>query len=321
MTRLLLAFGLFVFGFVSQAADYPTHTMKSDQLTVTVYLPDAEKGFYRGTRFDWSGVLGVEFGKHKLFGPWKDKHDPKNNDDIIGPCEEFGMAAPLGYDAANVGETFVKIGVGELEKPKEQKYSFFRNYTIKKPGEWKVDKSDGKVTFEQSLTATSGYGYKYTKILTVSGAELRIMHLLENTGTRVISTDHYNHNFFNVDGDAVGKNYELDFPFDVNVSTAKERFAELVQVEGKKLRFKDTLEKGSIHAELSGFSTAAGSKDAAVTMRHVPSGVTVRVTGDRPPSKFNVWGMKTTLCPEPFLQFDLEPGKKVVWTWKYQFSK
>jgi hypothetical protein len=320
MRFLFALVGLLVIG-LAPAADYPTHTMKSDQLTVTVYLPDAEQGFYRGTRFDWSGVFGVEFGGHKLFGPWKDKHNPKNNDDIVGPSEEFGMFAPLGYDAAKVGDTFVKIGVGELEKPKEEKYSFFRNYTIKKAGEWKVDKSDGKTTFEQSVSAASGYGYKYAKILTVSGAELRIMHVLENTGTKAISTDHYNHNFFNVNGDAVGKNYELDFPFDLKADIVKERFAELVQLDGKKLRLKGTIDKESIYAELSGFSKDAGSKDAAVTMRHVPTGVTVRVSGDRPPSKFNVWGMKTTLCPEPFLQFDLEPGKKAVWTWKYQFSK
>jgi hypothetical protein len=32
--------------------------LKTNGLKMTVYLPDAEKGFYRGTRFDWSGVIG-----------------------------------------------------------------------------------------------------------------------------------------------------------------------------------------------------------------------------------------------------------------------
>ena len=321
MPRLLLAAVLFVVAGVSPAADYPTHTLKTDKLSVLVYLPDAEKGFYRGTRFDWSGVFSVEFGGHKLFGPWKDKHTPTNNDDIVGPCEEFGMVAPLGYEAAKVGETFVKIGVGELEKPKEAKYNFFGKYKIARAGEWKVDKTDGKVTFEQTLKADSGYAYKYTKIVMVDGADLRILHVLENTGTKPISTDHYNHNFFNVDGDAVGKNYELEFPFAPKADAPKERFAELVKLDGKKLTLTGTIDKGSIYAELGGYNTEAGSKDAAVTMRHALSGVSVRVTGDRPPSKFNVWGMKTTLCPEPFLQFDIEPGKKATWGWKYQFSK
>ena len=79
----------------------------------------------------------VEFAGHKIFGPWKDKHDPTNHDDIVGPCEEFGIEKPLGYDDAKVGETFLKIGVGELEKPKEEKYSFAKKYKIVKPAEWK----------------------------------------------------------------------------------------------------------------------------------------------------------------------------------------
>src|SRR5437016_5526211 len=78
-------------GVPTAAADYPQIELKNNQLKLIVYLPDPEKGFYRGTRFDWSGVLGqVDFAGHKLFGPWKDKHDPTNYDDIIGPVEEFG---------------------------------------------------------------------------------------------------------------------------------------------------------------------------------------------------------------------------------------
>jgi hypothetical protein len=301
------------------AADYPTHTMKSDALTLTVYLPDAEKGFYRGTRFDWSGVFGVQFGKHKLFGPWKDKHDPTNNDDIVGPCEEFGMTSPLGYDAAKPGETFVKIGVGELEKAKDEKYNFFGKYKIVKPGEWKVTTTDSKVTFEQTLTAASGYGYKYTKIVAVQNAEVRIQHVLENTGKLAIATDCYNHNFFNVDGDAVGKNYELEFGFEPKADATKERWNELVKLNGKTLSLTGPLDKGSIFAEVGGFGPQA--KDNRVTMRHTPSGVSVRATGDKPLKKFNVWGIGSTLCPEPYVALELEPGKRAVWSWTYEFSK
>ena len=45
--------------------------------------------------------------------------------------------SPLGYDDAKVGGTFLKIGVGELEKPKEEKYSFANKYKVVKPLEWK----------------------------------------------------------------------------------------------------------------------------------------------------------------------------------------
>ncbi len=309
-------------GTLARADDFPKHVLKSDALAVTVYLPDAKAGFYRGTRFDWAGVCTVEFAGHKVFGPWKAKHDPKNNDDIVGPVEEFGSSVPpLNYDDAKVGETFVKIGVGELTKPKEDKYRFFHNYAIATAGEWTVEKSDAKITFTQTLTTTSGYGYKYAKILTAIGTELRLTHVLENTGTKAIKTDVYNHNFFNVNGDGVGKNYELEFPFAPTAPTPQNRFAEVVKLDGKKLTFTGELDKGQIFADLGGFDARPDNKDAKVTMRHKPSGVSVTATADKPLHAVRVWGIKETICPEPFLLFDIAPGKKVSWTWKYEFTK
>jgi len=299
--------------------DYPTHTLKSDQLTLTVYLPDAEKGFYRGTRFDWSGVFGVEFGKHKLFGPWKGKHDPTNNDDIVGPCEEFGNAAPLGYDTAKVGETFVKIGVGELEKPKEEKYNFFGKYKIARPGEWKVTTGDAKATFEQTISTASGYGYKYTKIVAVQNAEVRIQHVLENTGKVAISTDHYNHNFFNVDADPIGPNYSLKFEFNVRAENLRGKFGDWVEVKDKEVRFKEKFGDGFVMAGLTGFDAELPA-NRGYDLSHAPSGVRVKVFQSAPVSKFNLWGIKTTICPEPYTQIDLKPGGERIWRIVYTFE-
>src|SRR5436305_4462087 len=163
------------------AEDYPSVVLKNDKLKFTLYEADAKKGFYRGTRFDHAGVFGhVEFAGHKIFGPWKDTHDPTNHDDIVGPCEEFGNQAPLGYDDAKVGETFLKIGVGELEKPKEPKYSFATKYKIVKPLEWKRTRIEYPgVIFEGTYRPeaptqvwtteqkVNGYGYSYQKVLSI----------------------------------------------------------------------------------------------------------------------------------------------------------
>lgn len=311
---------LVLLAIAAVAADFPTKVLKTDALTVTVYPPDAEKGMYRGTRFDWSGVFGVEFAGHKLFGPWLGDPDPKNHDSIIGPCEEFGMFVnPLNYDAATVGERFLKIGVGVLEKPKEEKYRFFHNYRIVTPGPWGVDATDSTITFKQTVTTDFGYGYAYTKTITVKGKQLVIAHTLENTGTKPIHTDHYNHNFFNVDGDAVGKNYELEFPFTPAAVKPVERFPEIVKLDGKKLTLTKELDTGTIYSGITGFDATA--KTSGVTMRHKPSGVTVQVKGDHPLKQFNVWGMKTTLCPEPFIELKVEPGKAASWKWEYAFKK
>jgi hypothetical protein len=315
----------------ARADDYPHVYLKNEKLRVKVYLPDAQKGFYRGTRFDWAGVLGeVEFAGHKVFCPWKDTHDPTNHDDIVGPCEEFGMERPLGYDEAKPGETFLKIGVGELEKPKEEKYSFARKYRIVKPAEWRVTPPNpwvGRrataIRFETRGALASGHGYEYSKsvVLTQSGSLLAIGHKLMNTGTKPITTDFYNHNFFNVDSDPVGPHYRFVFPFDLRANDLRGRFGELIAVEGKELRFKDDLTDGFVMAELTGFEPP-NENDLAFEMRHSPSRLRVTVTHNYRYAKFNVWGVRTTICPEPFMRIEnLQPGKSRAWLAFYLFEQ
>ena len=83
-----------------RADDYPTCELKTEGLRGVIYLPDPVKGFYRGSRFDWSGVLGqVEFAGHELFTRWLGGvHNPTNFEAILGPVEEFGTAQALGYE-------------------------------------------------------------------------------------------------------------------------------------------------------------------------------------------------------------------------------
>jgi hypothetical protein len=33
-----------------------------------------------------------------------------------------------------------------------------------------------------------------------------------------------------------------------------------------------------------------------------------------------VWAIGSALCPEPFVQLDVEPGRRVTWDWVYEFS-
>src|ERR1700684_2120302 len=103
--------------------------ISNTSMQVTLYLPDAANGFYRGTRFDWSGVVGdLQYAGHSYYGPWFTKTDPdvsdfvyRGDDIVAGPCsaitgpvEEFGV---LGFEEAKAGGSFLKIGVGILRKP------------------------------------------------------------------------------------------------------------------------------------------------------------------------------------------------------------
>ena len=132
MTILLLCIGV----VAVWAATNPEATISNKQLRVKMYLPDPVNGFYKGARFDWSGMINkVEFGGHSFYGQWFSKIDSTvrdvsyKDDDILvsvntsalGPAEEF--QTPLGYDDAKEGDSFVKIGVGVLKKRDDTRHA------------------------------------------------------------------------------------------------------------------------------------------------------------------------------------------------------
>ncbi|MFO0849796.1 MAG: hypothetical protein U0871_14770 [Gemmataceae bacterium] len=310
------------------AADYPHVTLKVNGAGVTVFTPDPEKGFYRGSRFAWAGVVkDLKFGGHTLFGPWKDKHDPRNNDDITGPAEEFGMFSPLGYDEAKVGGRFVKIGVGELEKPQEDKYSFFTNYKVVNPGVWRVSDSVSApgvsaVTVRQTLRSQTGYSYYYKKrfelLRSMDGVNLYLRHELVNVGDKPFDTDVYNHNFFNVDADPVGPNYSLTFPEAVHPA-ADFKIAGVAKFAGNVYTFDKPLSKESP------FGLLVGSDGKPLQynfeLGYAKNGRSLRVSvdgGGQPVSKFQTWSVPGCLCPEPFSPIRLAPGEAVEWLTTYQ---
>ena len=50
---------------------FPEATISNGQVTAKIYLPDPQRGFYRSTRFDWSGMIAsLEYGGHQYYGPW-----------------------------------------------------------------------------------------------------------------------------------------------------------------------------------------------------------------------------------------------------------
>jgi len=198
---------------------FPEATISNGVIKARLYLPDSQRGYYRGTRFDWAGVIpSLEFKGHSYFGVWFDKYDPKLHDAITGPVEEFYFKdAALGYAEAKTGGTFVRIGVGTLRKPEEAKFDRFHTYEIVDGGKWDVKAHAGAVDFRHRLMdAESGYGYDYHKTvrLVAGKPEMVIEHTLKNTGHKTIETDVYNHNFFVIDSQNTGTDLSVTFPFD-----------------------------------------------------------------------------------------------------------
>ena len=304
----------------SLSAQFPEAQISNGAITAKLLLPDAEKGYYRGTRFDWSGqISSLKTKNHEYFGPWFDKYDPKLHDAIMGPVEEFLTGdSSLGYVEAKPGETFVRIGVGSVKKPDEQRYQRFRTYEIVDPGRWTIRPGKDRIEFIHELTGASGYSYRYTKLIRLHGnkPEMTIEHKLKNTGTKPIPTQQYNHNFFVMDNAPTGPDTVVRFPFAVKPKAALA--AGFGEIRDGQLAYLKELPKGqSVFSELEGFGDTAKDFDIRVENRKAAAGV--RIQGDQPISKIVFWSIATTVCPEPYIDVSVAPGREKKWTYRYTF--
>jgi hypothetical protein len=311
----LIALGLVL--SQATASEFPQAEISNSQLRAKLYLPDAQSGYYRGTRFDWSGaVASLEYKGHDYFGQWFERYDPKLHDAITGPVEEFlTNGAGLGYDEAKPGDSFVRIGVGAVRKPDEPRYRQFSTYDIVDPGKWTVNKGPDWIEFVHDLRDTAGYAYVYRKKLRLVKNTLVLEHHLKNAGRKTIATSVYEHNFFMLDKQPTGPDVVVRFAFPPRAPGALNGLAELRDRD--LVYLKELQPKQTVQTDLEGFGTSARDYDIRVENRKTGAGV--RQTGDRPMSKLHLWSIRTTVCPEAFIDLRIEPGKESSWRITYEF--
>jgi hypothetical protein len=210
------------------AQSHPSHQITNGEISATIYLPDAKNGFYKTTRFDWSGAIWSLKNKgHEYYGTWFSKitdiydfgYEGPSKDVIsadftamVGPAEEFGA---LGYNDVPAGGLFVKPGIGVLKRD-DMNYNHSLPYPIANGGKWDVKKSRDAVEFTHTLTEPSiGFGYVYTKVvrLTPGKPQMTIAHVMKNTGSKPIVTNVYNHNFTTIDKQPTGPDVEITVPW------------------------------------------------------------------------------------------------------------
>ena len=320
MKMRVLSFLLFAFAL--NAADFPQADITNGSIKAKLNLPDAEKGYYRATRFDWSGgIASLEYKGHNYFGVWFPKYDPKIHDSITGPVEEFRTGeSALGYAEAAAGGTFIRIGVGVLRKPDESPFQQFKTYDIVDTGKWTVHTKADSVEFIQEVTdPSSGYSYRYRKVvrLVKDKPQMVIEHSLKNTGKKRIETNVYNHQFFVIDGQPSGPDFAVKFPFDVKAGQDMRGPAEM---RGKEIAYLQELQPGgrqSVFTTLTGFGDSPKDFDIHVENKKVGAGV--RVVGDKPLSKVVFWSIRNTLCPEAYIEMKVEPGHEFNWKLTYDF--
>ena len=295
----------------------PQAEISSARMHAKFYLPDAQSGYYRGTRFDWSGVVSsLEWNGHNYFGQWFERYDPTLHDAITGPVEEFlTNDSALGYDEARPGERFVRIGVGALRKPDENAYRRFGTYEVIDPGTWAVHKGADWIEFVHEVDETAGFAYVYRKRVRLVKDSLVLEHRLKNTGRKAITTSVYNHDFFMLDNQPTGPNVVVRFPF---APRATSDLKGLAEIRGRDFFYlKEFGRRQTLQTEIEGFGATAKDFDFRVENRKTGAGV--RQTGDRPISKIVFWSAGITVCPEAYIDLRVEPGKESSWRIAYEF--
>jgi hypothetical protein len=328
-TALLLS--LFLASALSYAAEFPQATISNGQVTAKMYLPDAKSGYYRSTRFDWSGaVYSLQYKGHDFYGPWFDGVDPKvinwvyrDGKIVSGPCSALGgpvdeFEMPLGWDDAKPGGTFIKLGVGVLRKTGD-KYNRYFPYEVVDSGKWTVKKHKDAIEFTQVLSDPElGYSYVYRKVvrLVKGKPEMVIERSLKNTGRLEIKSQVYDHNFVVLDKQPPGPDFTIKFPF--QIETPRPPNKALVDVRGNQIVYAKPL-SGEDQAVvfMQGFSDNA--KDSEIVIENSRVGAGIKISGNRPLIREFLWSIRTVLAVEAYVAIDVQPGAEFTWSNTYDY--
>lgn len=171
----------------------PSSLLHNRYLELRVAHPDSHSGFYRGTRYDPSGmILMARVGENTFFAPPAQAETSGRTPSNLpaGFTFEFSPADPPDYLRAFEGQPFLKIGVGVLAKGELVAYQPDQPYALLEGGTWRTFVDKESLEFEHRLDHDSGWGYDYQKklILLKNESGFRIICRLTNTGKREIDT-------------------------------------------------------------------------------------------------------------------------------------
>lgn len=303
-------------GTNTKPGEIPQARISNGLIEATLYLPDSVNGYYRASRFDWSGVIPeLTYNGHSYFGQWYEKYDPYIHDAIMGPVNDF---YPLGFDEGKPGDRYVKIGIGAFIKEDEKPYSISRPAKLLNPGKWKVSKKSDQVKFTHILNDTE-YSYVYTKTVRMEKDKpvMTLTHTIENCGKKTIETNVYNHNFFVIDKQPTGPDFTIEFPF--NLIGQFRRGADIAEFRDNQILINKQLEPGqTIHGgTIAGFGETPD--DYNIRLENRKTGAGVRISCDKPLSRLVFWASYATLSAEPYTYIEVTPSEEFSWTITYQF--
>lgn len=290
------------------------YILENDVLEIEV----ADIDDYRGSRFDRTGMITqvrLKDGNHTFCT--KESLQPGQGTGGVGICSEFGLFTPIGYDSAEIGELFPKLGVGLLTKPDLTPYDFSSPYPVI-PYDRQVETGCGVIEFHTAPQACQGFAASLKKRISINGARITISYELFNTGNKQIRTEEYTHNFMRIDGHNYGPDYRLTFSFPIEVENIEPVYTpQVLQVSSHEVRIND-VPKQDVYFNPSVPTMGSGLYWELI---HEPSNVGVRETCTFPVEKLAVWGAAHVVSPEVFATIELNPGECQTWQRTFDFFK
>lgn len=286
-------------------------TLQNQNLAIQIDLPHEQ---YQFSRFDWTGKIsnlrfkGIPIAGVELYN--------QPEDPIVGKgfYNEFGIDMPIGFDEADEGDWFHKIGIGLLRKAGDT-YQFHRAYEIQ-PAQFDTQLGESHLHISCQSPSYNGYAYLLKKKIILQDSGFAIEYFLKNQGDKKIITNEYNHNFLTIDNLSMGEDYVLTFPFEIQTK----KMGEMVNPEGlinigqQALAFVGTPEKQFFFSNLTGGAPVP----ATWTLENLRRKIAISESGDFHTRSINVWGWRHVISPELFISIELEPGKIMQWTRSYQ---
>lgn len=281
------------------------HTLHSGDFRIEIATETDRLQPRFGPRFDRTAqVTRVSLADREFAHPW-------------GWPDEFGLKGQgvLGFDEAKPGGPFVKIGVGTLRRDRPGDYSFAHAYPVAdtypvRVGRFPSDGDDAALGIEQVSPLVNGFGYYLSKrFRLLTAGVLAIDYELTNRGERAFAFEHYNHHFLSFDGTAADASYSItpDFQLAGDPPGPWQR-------ERHTLRLRETAPvQGGVYW---GAELAASPKMNRVSVAHA-GGLCMTTTGNAPVSRFALWAIRETLCPEVFYRETLAPGATARWLRRY----
>ena len=284
---------------------YPKIELRSGDLQLTLFKPDAKNGYYRGTRYDWGNQIAqISYKGHTFITEWPDEHDPLNPDHGIGILNEFNRELALfPYEQGKSGFG-VRPGIGQIQ------YQDMEEPKVIEPARWEMSNGQTWAIVENSLVYGKDSGYFYGKrIRLLPPNTVEIQSILENVGRTLLTSD-LNCTFrFNIDHQPIDSNLILRLAKEIPVI---EDSTETWQLLSNDFLLKRPVQKKET-VETVAYQSSDRSIKVIFQLENPQAGIGVQVHNTLPAQKLEILGNDRVLGPHSAHRFEVKTGDALEW--------